>query len=162
MRSAPANIEFHAVIAAPFAHLGVIVSAQGVQRIEFLPQEYPLQAPVHECVHQLVWALARYWMDPAQAFELPLSYEGSPHQLKVWQALLTIPVGQTCSYGDIARQISSSPRAVGQACGANPLPILIPCHRVVGKSSRGGFMHRQDSAALAYKDWLLQHELSGL
>jgi methylated-DNA-[protein]-cysteine S-methyltransferase len=158
MRSAPADPHYDAVIAAPFAHLGVVLSADGVQQIAFLPPDYPLRELADRRVQALTEALARYWRDPAQPFGLPLSYRGSPHQLLVWQAMLTIPVGQTRSYGDIARQIGSSPRAVGQACGANPLPILIPCHRVVGKTGRGGFMHRRDSEALSYKDWLLQHE----
>lgn len=158
MPSAPARPDYAAVLAAPFAHLGVIVSAQGVQRIDFLPVAFPLQAVANAYVQQLEAALAAYWHNPALPFGLPLTYQGSLHQQKVWQAMLAIPVGQTRSYGDIAREIGSSPRAVGQACGANPLPILIPCHRVVGKASRGGFMHRQDSAALGYKDWLLQHE----
>lgn len=158
MRSTPAEVHYDAVIAAPFAHLGIMVNAQGVQRIDFLPPDYPLHASADEHAQRLAQALAQYWHDPALPFKLPLVYQGSDHQLRVWQALLAIPVGQTRSYGDIARQIGSSPRAVGQACGANPLPILIPCHRVVGKTGRGGFMHRQDSAALSYKDWLLQHE----
>lgn len=158
MHSAPAKLTYTAVIVAPFAHLGVMADAQAVQRIDFLPLDYPLFSAADEPVQQLIGALAEYWRNPAQGFDLPLSYQGSVHQLRVWQALLAIPPGQTRTYGDIARLIGSSPRAVGQACGANPLPILIPCHRVVGKTNRGGFMHRQDSAALSYKDWLLQHE----
>lgn len=158
MRSASVKPEYTAVIAAPFAHLGVMVHENAVQLIDFLPLEYPLLASENAAVVQLSQALERYWRDATMQFHLPLSYQGSQHQLLVWQVMLAIPVGQTRSYGDIARQIGSSPRAVGQACGANPLPILIPCHRVVGKTSRGGFMHRQDSAALSYKGWLLQHE----
>lgn len=158
MRSASVKHEYSAVIAAPFAHLGLIVNENAVRLIDILPPTYPLLVSENSVVVQLSQALERYWRDPAVQFDLPLSYQGSQHQWQVWQAMLAIPVGQTRSYGDIARQIGSSPRAVGQACGANPLPILIPCHRVVGKTSRGGFMHRQDSEALSYKDWLLQHE----
>lgn len=158
MRSVCAEPHYDAVLAAPFAHLGVMADAQGVRRIDFLPVDFPLQAGSTPHVQRLLQALARYWRDPVQTFNVPLSYQGSEHQLRVWQALLAIPVGQTRSYGDIARDIGSSPRAVGQACGANPLPILIPCHRVVAKAGPGGFMHRRDDAALAYKDWLLRHE----
>ena len=158
MRSASAEPHYDAVLAAPFAHLGVMADAQGVQRIDFLPADFPLHPGSDMHVQRLVQGLARYWRDPMQTFDVPLSYQGSEHQLRVWQALLAIPVGRTRSYGDIAREIGSSPRAVGQACGANPLPILIPCHRVVAKTGPGGFMHRQDDAALAYKGWLLQHE----
>ena len=62
------------------------------------------------------------------------------------------------TYGDMAKQIGSSPRAVGQACGNNPIALIVPCHRVVGKAGLGGFMHRDDKGALDIKRWLLAHE----
>ena len=155
---------YDAVLAAPFAHLGVVADAQGIRQIDFLPADYALFAPKlspgpeHGYVQQLAAALAHYWRNPAMHFVLPLRYQGSAHQMRVWQALLAIPPGQTRRYGEIAAAIGSSPRAVGQACGANPLPIVIPCHRVVAKTGRGGFMHQRGGAALDYKDWLLDHE----
>ena len=85
--------------------------------------------------------LAAYFADPDFHFDLPLQPGGTAHQNKVWQAMCAIPRGKTRSYGDVATQLGSSPRAVGQACGANPIPIIIPCHRVVGKAGMGGFMH---------------------
>ena len=74
------------------------------------------------------------------AFDLPLAPAGTPFRQKVWQAMLAIPVGETRSYADLARALASAPRAVGQACGDNPIPILIPCHRVVAANgSLGGY-----------------------
>jgi methylated-DNA-[protein]-cysteine S-methyltransferase len=153
-------MQYQAVIAAPFAHLGVVFDHAGVQRIDFLPVSTPLLTNMHPHIHALTQALDRYWQDAAYQplADVPVSYQATPHQTKVWQILAAIPVGSTRYYGEIAAQIASSPRAVGQACGANPLPILIPCHRVVGKTSAGGFMHSRDESVLAYKQWLLNHE----
>lgn len=82
----------------------------------------------------------------------------TPHQKKVWQAMLAIPAGQTRTYGEIAVELHSCAQAVGQACGANPIPIVIPCHRVVSKSGLGGFMKHGSGAPLDIKRWLLAHE----
>jgi len=82
--------------------------------------------------------------------------EGTAFQRQVWQALLRIPCGQTCSYSELAAAVKNpaAVRAVGRACGANPIPILIPCHRVLAKGGGlGGF-----SAGLAWKRLLLQRE----
>lgn len=72
--------------------------------------------------------------------------------------MLAIPRGQTRSYGELAAQLKSGAQAVGQACGANPIPVIIPCHRVVGKSGLGGFMRHANGAPLDIKRWLLAHE----
>ena len=72
--------------------------------------------------------------------------------------MCAIPCGHVLTYGEIAAQLGSSPRAVGQACGNNPIPIVIPCHRVVAKSGMGGFMHHNGGFALDIKRWLLAHE----
>ena len=151
---------YDAVLAAPFAQLGVIADTQGIHRIDFLPadQAVLINRAGNAAIAQLAAALMQYWDNPVMRFNLPLCYQGSAHQLKVWHALLAIAPGQTCSYGEIAVAIRSSPRAVGQACGANPLPIVIPCHRVVAKTGQGGFMHQRAGAALDYKTWLLSHE----
>lgn len=78
-----------------------------------------------------------------ERFHLPLAPEGSPFQQRVWQAISEIAAGQTETYGALARRIDSSPRAVGGACGANPIPIIVPCHRVLGTGGRlGGYSGR--------------------
>ncbi len=87
---------------------------------------------------------ARDWLNgffdgDTNAPDLPLRPDGSPFQKRVWEAMTAIPSGRTRSYGEIARELDSAAQAVGNACGANPIPILIPCHRVVGASSLGGY-----------------------
>ena len=83
---------------------------------------------------------------------------GSKHQLDVWQAMRDIDPGGTLTYGDIARIIGSNARAVGAACGKNPLPIFVPCHRIVAANGLGGFMGGRRDDPLAIKRWLLTHE----
>ena len=78
--------------------------------------------------------------------------------MAVWRAMLQIPSGQTRTYGEVAQSIKSAPRAIGGACGANPVPIIIPCHRVVSKTGMGGFMGATEGDPLKIKAWLLAHE----
>ena len=84
--------------------------------------------------------LEAYFASRSFDFDIPLRPAGSPFQRAVWDAMCRIPVGQTASYGDLAREVGNVARAVGMACGANPIPIIIPCHRVLAAGGRmGGF-----------------------
>jgi methylated-DNA-[protein]-cysteine S-methyltransferase len=76
----------------------------------------------------------------------------------VWAAIRAIPAGQVRAYGDLARSLGSAARAVGQACGANPFPILVPCHRDVAQHAIGGFAHARGGFLIDTKQWLIQHE----
>jgi methylated-DNA-[protein]-cysteine S-methyltransferase len=98
--------------------------------------------------------LAEYFAGTRRAFDLPLDW-GSGLQRAVRQAMAAIPFGETWTYGQIARAVGAPAQAVGQACGANPLPLLIPCHRVLGASSLGGF---SAPGGIEAKVWLLRHE----
>jgi methylated-DNA-[protein]-cysteine S-methyltransferase len=84
--------------------------------------------------------LEAYFAGTLTEFDLPLTPRGSPFELRVWQLMAEIPYGETRSYGDLAADLAAAPRAVGQACGRNPLPILIPCHRVLAAGGAlGGY-----------------------
>ena len=83
--------------------------------------------------------LFAYFDGDLTRFDLPLNPAGTPYRRRVWDALCAIPYGATRSYADIARQIGGSPRSVGQANGANPIPIIIPCHRVLATTGIGGY-----------------------
>ena len=117
------------------------------------------QDPVvqHQSFKQMTQEILAYLQRPHQAFSLPAQLAGSAFQQKVWLAILAIPLGQTRTYSELAAQLQSGPRAVANACGANRLPLLIPCHRVVAKNGLGGFM-RGDKNGLSIKRWLLAHE----
>ncbi len=151
-------MEFQAIHAAPFGKLGVLCSDRAVLGIAFLPSAVRTLPPRDAFAKEVVRQLQAYLQDADFLFDLPLKLEGTDHQRKVWQAMCAIPCGQTRTYGELAAQIGSSARAVGQACGNNPIPIIIPCHRVVSASGLGGFLHRADKGALDTKRWLLAHE----
>lgn len=104
--------------------------------------------------------LEEYFVGQRQTFDLPLRPHGTDFQRRVWDQLLQIPYGQTATYGEIAKKIGNpnAARAVGQACNANPIPIFIPCHRVVGSNSRlTGF-----ALGLDVKTALLERERENL
>ena len=99
--------------------------------------------------------LAEYFAGERDRFELPLAPAGSDFQRAVWDRMQAIPLGETLTYGDIARALGSPAQPVGQACGANPIPVIIPCHRVVGADGLGGF---SGDGGVEMKVRLLRHE----
>jgi methylated-DNA-[protein]-cysteine S-methyltransferase len=101
-------------------------------------------------------ALADYFAGRATAFDLPCAPAGTPFQHRVWAEMARIPYGATITYGELARRVGSSPRAVGNACGANPLPIVLPCHRVL--AAGGGLGGYSGFGGADTKAWLLAHE----
>ncbi len=148
----------NARIEAPFGVLGLTVRNGRLSEIAFLPEGEPLLRPSDPLSIEVCRQLEAYLHDPDFEFDLPLDPEGTAFQKKVWHKISAIPKGKTLQYGEIARLLSSSPRAVGQACGSNSIPIVIPCHRVVSKSGLGGFMHHADGNPISVKKWLLAHE----
>ncbi len=149
---------YDAVIAAPFGRIGIRTQLGRVTGIDFVSARLPLKGPQRAFVRRACRALRAYFRDSRRTVKLPLALTGSAHQRRVWRALIDIPAGEVRSYGDIARRLRSSPRAVGGACRTNPIPIIVPCHRVVAKGEIGGFMGQRSGSALAIKRWLLAHE----
>lgn len=152
-------MNFAAILVAPFGAIGVRLEGEFLIGLEFLPPGTPLQTSRQALIKQIGAELDAYYADPAHQFNLLLSPRGTAFRLNVWQALSAIPAGSTRSYGDIARQLGSAPRAVGQAVGDNPIPIIIPCHRVIAANGGlGGFMHSRTGYSQDIKRWLLRHE----
>lgn len=152
---------FQACLRTPFATLGITTSASHVTGIRFLAPSVPAKAPARDSLAFLACVqLQAYLDDPRFPFTLPLALSGTHHRLQVWEAMQRIAPGKTRTYGELARELGSSPRAVGGACGANPIPVVVPCHRVVGADrSIGGFMGaRGEGFELGIKRWLLAHE----
>lgn len=152
---------FQACLRAPFATLGIATSATHVTGIRFLAPSVPAQAPRRDTLAYLACIqLQAYLDDPCHEFDLPLALSGTHHRLQVWEAMQCIAPGSTRTYGELARELGSSARAVGGACGANPIPVVVPCHRVVAANrSIGGFMgSREEGFELGIKRWLLAHE----
>ena len=153
-----ANSPYRAKLAAPFGVLGIRCTAEALTGIDFLPPDTPPQPPSDVFSRKVCEQLTAYFRDPDFRFNLPLQINGTTHQSKVWQAMCAIPRGHTRQYGELAKELGSSARAVGQACGANPIPIVVPCHRVVGKAGLGGFANHSEGLTLEIKRWLLAHE----
>jgi methylated-DNA-[protein]-cysteine S-methyltransferase len=157
--TAPPDQGFAAKVRTPFAVLGIRTAGGAVTGIEFLPLDASPLAPQDAIAKRAVAQLERYLADPGFRFTLPLAPAGTPFRQQVWQALLRIPVGASRTYGELARELHTAPRAVGGACGANPIAVVIPCHRVVGHhGALGGFMNATTGDPLAIKRWLLRHE----
>jgi methylated-DNA-[protein]-cysteine S-methyltransferase len=155
----PARVADYAVILpAPFGAIGVRLLGDVLAGLDFLPPETALRPCGAASAQRVAHELEAYYASPAHTWKLALAPAGTPFRLRVWQVLMSIPCGQTRTYGDIADELGSSPRAVGQAVGDNPIPIIIPCHRVLASQGLGGFMHGTDGFPLRVKRWLLHHE----
>lgn len=152
---------YQAKLLAPFAVLGIKTEEDWLTNIDYLPVDTPLLAPQTGLAKEVCKQLLAYLNEPNFTFDLCLHIHGTVHQQRVWHAIQAIPCGKTNSYAEIATQLHSAPRAVGGACGANRIPIVIPCHRVISKSGGiGGFMNASEGNPLEIKRWLLQHESS--
>ena len=152
---------YQAKMAAPFAVLGIRTIGERVTGIEYLPRGAAMLKPQNALAREACRQLAAYLKKPSFEFDLPFDYVGTDYQKKVWKAVHAIGAGSVLSYRDVARKIGSAPRPVGTACGANRIPLLIPCHRVVASGGIGGFMHSRKGPGIDVKRWLLNHENPG-
>lgn len=151
---------FSAIVAAPFGAVGIRTDAGSVRELVYLPPHFA-EKDANDAVAELAaQQVTQYFADPDFLFSLPLMQAGSAYQQKVWAAIRAIARGTVRTYGQVARDIGSAPRAVGQACGANWFPLIIPCHRVTAAGGLGGFASHDDENGfhLSVKRWLLQHE----
>ena len=156
--SDPKFTKFSAVIAFPAMKVGVQTRDAMLTGITYLPPATSVLAPQDRLAERAVRQLERYRDDPDAVFDLPLELRGTPFQVNVWRALERIPRGEVRTYGALAKLLGSAARAVGQACGENRLPVVIPCHRVVAADGIGGFAHARGGYLLEAKRWLLRHE----
>jgi methylated-DNA-[protein]-cysteine S-methyltransferase len=155
------GIAFDACVRTPFAALGITTSATHVTGLRFLAPDTPAKAPRRDTLAHLACVQIHAYLEDARfEFDLPLHLSGTHHRLAVWEAMQRIPAGKTRTYGELAGELRSSARAVGGACGANPIPLIVPCHRIIAASGRiGGFMgSKAEGFELGIKRWLLEHE----
>lgn len=158
--------DYQAVIRAPGFALGLRCNDDEITAIEFL-EDRPALAPQTPLAQEATRQLLAYFKDPRFPFSLPLAAAGTPFQRRVWAGIAAIEPGATRSYGELASAIQTGPRAVGNACGANPYPVVVPCHRVVAtgmangaNGGLGGFARARGGFLLDIKRWLLTHERS--
>jgi methylated-DNA-[protein]-cysteine S-methyltransferase len=151
---------FSAVVAFPFGKLGVRTESGLITELCYLPPHFDAKSPQDAIAELAMEQIGRYCADADFKFDLPLKRAGTAFQQSVWDAISSIPRGSVRTYGELARYIGSAPRAVGQACGANWFPVVVPCHRVTSASGLGGFANSDDPNGylLGIKRWLLAHE----
>jgi methylated-DNA-[protein]-cysteine S-methyltransferase len=149
---------FQAIVAAPGFSIGVRCDDDEIHALEYL-EPCPELAPQTALAAEAVRQLHAYVADADFSFSLPLRPSGTTFQRRVWEQIAAIPGHQTRTYGEIAKALHNAPRAVGQACGANPFPLVVPCHRVIATGGGlGGFARQRGGFLLDVKRWLLAHE----
>ncbi len=140
-------------IASPIGNLTIVAEDAALTVLDW---RHPWRSAEDPLLDRAEEQLNAYFAGDLDDFDLPLAPRGSAHACAVWQAMRAIPAGRTLSYGAIARAIGSSPRAVGGACGRNPIPVIIPCHRVIGADGAlGGY---SGAGGAQTKRFLLSHE----
>ena len=153
-------MSYAAVIDTPIpgVKLGIRHGREGVSCIDFLSRETPALTPQTPLAELAAVELTAYFDDPRRPFMVHLELAGSPYLRRVWHTLSLLPAGMTVTYGRLAEQLGTGARAVGGACRANPVPIIVPCHRVVSSTGAGGYGGAVEGRHMEIKHWLLQHE----
>ncbi len=123
-------------IPSPIGHLTIEEQGDAIVAINWANRPAGNGSPL---LAEAARQLQAYFDGMLSHFDLPLAPGGSPFEKRVWSAMQKIPYGETRCYGDLAADIDSAPRPVGRACGHNPIPIVIPCHRVLAKGGLGGY-----------------------
>lgn len=160
MKESPNSDIFCAIVAAPFGAVGIRCQSSALRELVYLPPSFKEKSAQNPLAEQAALQIEKYFSEPDFCFSLPLIDVGTAFQRRVWAAIAAIPRGEVRTYGQVAQEICSAPRAVGQACGANWFPLIIPCHRVTAAGGLGGFSHHDDATGfhVGVKRWLLAHE----
>jgi methylated-DNA-[protein]-cysteine S-methyltransferase len=148
---------YDAVLPAPFGAVGIRAQDDFLVGIDLVPEDLPEKQSSHPFVQDIARQIRAYLSNPSAGLDIPYAVKGTRFQKRVWQAISQIPSGKTLSYSELAEKVGSGPRAVANVCGANQVPLFIPCHRVVSKCGIGGFM-KGNEKGLMVKRWLLEHE----
>ncbi len=167
----PVGAQTETRYATPFAVLGIVSDGKAVTSVRYLPRSTAQAAPQDRVAERACREIERYLADPGYRFTVLYRLDGTPFQCRVWHEIEKLRekprekrFDENCSiktntYGEMARRLHSGPRAVGGACGANPIPLIVPCHRVLAAGGGlGGFMGGKDPFPLSVKRWLLRHE----
>lgn len=150
------------IIDSPVGPIGMVLKDKQLIRLTVLPEGAVLESPKDAVSKQIVHELHQYFNHAQHVFQIDCHLRGTAFQQAVWKALQRIPVGETRTYGEIAKALKTGPRAVGQACRTNPIFILVPCHRVVAAQGLGGYSGAKAGQWMEIKKKLLRHEESPL
>jgi methylated-DNA-[protein]-cysteine S-methyltransferase len=147
-----------AIFDSPICRLGIEIEHDYLIAIRFLSEKTASIKPNSSLAKEVVSQLRAYFDKRTYRFDLPLRLLVTDFQHKVLGSLSLIPFGATETYGNLANQLDTSPRAIGNACRKNPIPIIVPCHRVLARNQIGGYCGAMSGKFLAIKKWLLNHE----
>jgi len=150
--------KYQAIFSLPVGKLGVQTRNNKLVGLSFLDNKTPDIAPENDLAKKVIKQIRLYLKDPGWEFDLPCESDGTTHQNAVWAQLKKLKPGETITYGEMADALESGARAVGNACRSNPLPIIVPCHRVIAKNDIGGFDGDRKNGKVSIKSWLLKHE----
>ena len=153
-----AGFSYNMVLDSPLGRLGIACCDQKLVRLDYLTGHVALNPASTPFEREIAAQLADFFKTPSQPFTLALDMRGTDFQRRVWQALTCISAGQTLTYGELAAQLDSGARAVGNACRNNPVSIVVPCHRVVSAAGIGGYSGKTDGREIDRKQWLLRHD----
>lgn len=146
------------VMNSPVGKIYVETKNEQLVKLEYHSKKKVTTHKLSSFASQVKTQIEKYFKSSKTKFTVAVELAGTPFQKKVWRTMQKIPAGQTRTYGEISDQLQSSPRAIGNACRANPVPLVVPCHRIVGKSSLGGFGGEIAGRNIDCKSWLLKHE----
>ena len=150
--------QYSFVMNSPLGKLGVQTVNKKIHRLDYQAGSVQLRAVSGDFDRKVETELENYFDNPATGFSVPLELTGTPFQQRVWLALTRIPFAETLTYGELAARLGSGARAVGNACRHNPVPIIVPCHRVVAAHGIGGYAGSTSGPVLDRKRWLLEYE----
>jgi methylated-DNA-[protein]-cysteine S-methyltransferase len=154
-----AEHRYDAVFQAPVGTLGIRLQGHQIKQLTWLSSKVTIGHRESRLLRTIQKVLHDYFTAARDFPSLPLAPDGTEFQARVWDALRKIPSGEVITYGQLARHLNTSSRAIGQACRANPIAVLIPCHRVVAVNGPGGYMGKAEKTDI--KQWLLAHEDHG-
>lgn len=150
--------DYSAILLSPIGKLGVQINENCLQGIHFLSNRVSVRKAENELAANVEGQLLEYFDNPVFKFTVKCDMVGTAYQRRVWKRLQVISAGQCMTYSEVADKLQSGARAVGGACRSNPIPIIVPCHRVVSKSGIGGYDGDWGSGKVKIKQWLLRHE----
>ncbi len=146
------------VMPSPVGYLYIQSCGDTVTGLEYNTRKRPTKKLLSKYQTKIKKHILEYFSVRKSKLELNLELAGTKFQKRVWAVLQKIPAGKVKTYGEVAKQLNSSARAVGNACRANPIPLIVPCHRVIAKTGIGGFSGEINGASIDRKRWLLAHE----
>jgi len=149
---------YQAIFTAPFATLGLKLNQQSICELDFIFEDVPRSTFQNEYAEKIAEQISCYIENPLYQLDLSVTPEGTKFQKSVWRQMRKIPIGSCLTYSEVAEELQSGPRAVGNACRKNPIPLIIPCHRIVAKNGLGGFAGETSGQLTEIKRWLLDHE----